>query len=99
MDRRRAADGGKLPHVLANAAALACLLLAPAAGRAQPVPPLHAEEWKLDVVHRTGGRAPLSGFVVEQTPTDLIIKRVFRNVGSPTVVLEDRVPLREVARV
>jgi hypothetical protein len=66
---------------------------------AQPVKPLHQEEWKLDVVFRTKGRDPLSGLVIEQTPTDIHIKRVFRKPDKPTVVIEDRVPRGDVAEL
>jgi hypothetical protein len=77
----------------------ACLLV-PTTAPAQAVPPLHTEEWKFDIVHRTRGRAPFRGLVVEQTRTDLIIKWVpRREPGRPTVVWEDRIPLSDVARV
>ncbi len=65
----------------------------------QQKPSLVAEEWKLDVVHLTRGRAPMEGLVVQQTPTHLILKRVFRRPGSPTVVMQDRLARADVARV
>src|SRR5205823_3588817 len=77
---------------------VAVLLLAGVV-RAQGVKPLEQEEWKLDVVHRTKGRDPLSGLVIEQTLTDVHIKRVFRQKDKPTVVIEDRVPHGEVAEL
>src|SRR5436190_2008260 len=79
-------------------AVVAVLLLAGNV-RAQPVKPLQQEEWKLDVVHRTKGRDPLSGLVIDQTPTDIHIKRVFRQKDKPTVVIEDRVPSGDVAEL
>src|SRR5689334_1953698 len=79
-------------------AAVATLLLAGIVC-AQGVKPLQQEEWKLDVVYRTKGRDPLSGLVIDKTPTDVHIKRVFRQKDKPTVVIEDRVPLGEVAEL
>ncbi len=69
------------------------------AARGQTVPPLLAEEWKFDVVHRKGGREPYRGLVTEQTRHYVHIRQVFRRPGSPTVVLEDKVPQKDVARL
>src|SRR5262245_56988140 len=79
-------------------AVVAVLLLAGIV-RGQGVKPLQQEEWKLDVVHRTKGRDPLSGLVIDRTQTDIHIKRVFRQKDKPTVVIEDRVPRGDVAEL
>src|SRR5260370_29866143 len=63
------------------------------------VPPLRTEEWKFDVVHRTKGRLPLRGLVVQQTPTEVIIKVVQRKAGKPTVTMMDTVPRADVESV
>jgi hypothetical protein len=63
------------------------------------VPPLHTEEWKFDIIHRTKGRLPLRGLVVQQTPTELIIKVVQRKAGKPTVTMMDTVPRADIDRV
>lgn len=98
MEPLKSATGARRSGLLA-ALIGACLLAIPAAARAQAVPPLHTEEWKFDVVYRTRGRDPYYGLVVMQSATDLVIKRVFRSAGKPTVVLEDRIPRAEVARI
>ena len=53
--------------------------------------PLGHEKWRFDVVHRTRGREPYRGLVVEETPEHVRVKCVTRKQGSPTVVLIARV--------
>jgi hypothetical protein len=75
---------------------LAVLALVPMPSRADG--PLGADDWKYDVVYRKGGK-PLVGLVLEQTATHVIIRCVSRKPGSPTVVIRDVLPLKEVDRV
>jgi len=63
------------------------------------VSPLRTEEWKFDVVHRTQGRLPLRGLVVQQTPTEVVIKIVDPHPGKLTSCYLDTVPRADVARV
>jgi hypothetical protein len=74
-------------------------LVVASAARAQTLPPLQPEQWKLDVVYRTRGRTPLRGLVLSQTPEEVRLKCVFRKAGSPTVVLKDVVARADVARL
>src|SRR5262245_22235129 len=60
---------------------------------------LGADDWKFDVVHRTRGRAPYQGLVVMQSDAGIVVKRVFRQSGSPTVVIEERLPKADVERL
>jgi hypothetical protein len=60
---------------------------------------LYAEEWKLDVVHRKQGREAFRGLILNEGPAEIEMLRVFRKPGSPTVVMKDRVPRGEVARL
>src|ERR1700756_3591286 len=57
------------------------------------------DEWKFDVVHRTGGRAPYRGLVTEQTDTHIRILTVSRKPGMATTVLPDVVPRKEIAEL
>ena len=58
-----------------------------------------ADDWKFDVVHRTGGRAPYRGLVTEQTDTHIRILTVSRKPGVATTVLPDVVPRKEIAEL
>ncbi len=75
------------------------LLALVSTARAQAVPPLVAEQWKFDVVHRKRGADPLCGLVTEETPAYVRIKRVFRTPGKPTIVINDTEPRETIARV
>jgi Protein of unknown function (DUF1570) len=74
-----------------------CLVLLSGLASAQQV-----EEWKFDVVYRTGGREPYRGLITEETP-DFVritcVTRVTRNSGTATTLFNDTVPRKEVARL
>lgn len=78
--------------------ALALVLLG-VVGASQGDAPLGADEWKYDIVYRKGNNKPLVGLVLEQTATHVTIRCISRKPGAPTVVIRDRLPLKEVDRV
>ena len=61
-------------------------------------PPPGADDWKYDVVHRKEG-LPLIGLVLEQTPSAVLMRCVSRRPGSPTVMIRESIPTREIDRV
>jgi hypothetical protein len=61
-------------------------------------PPLGADDWKYDIVYRKDGK-PLVGLVVEQTATHVVIRCISRKPGSPTIIIRDSVPMKEVDHI
>jgi len=98
MNRRQAADEPQ-PALWRPLGVLCVLTVLSAVSSAQTVPPLLTDEWKFDVIHRTGDREPIPCLVIEQSATTLHFKRVFRQTGKPTVVILDHIPRSDVARV
>jgi hypothetical protein len=78
-------------------ALLAAGLAGLGAGRADDVP--GGDEWKYDVVVRTGGREPLEGLVTQTTPEYVEIKCITRKPGRPTLVFTERIARADVKRL
>jgi hypothetical protein len=57
------------------------------------------DEWKYDVVHRKGGLLPLRGLVVDQGTDYVRVKCISRKPGSPTIVIPENVPKKDVAKL
>jgi hypothetical protein len=73
------------------------VLMVPASVHAAE-PAVGSDDWKYDVVLRVKG-PPLSGLVIEQTATHVVMKCISRKPGSPTIVFHEILPVSEVRKV
>ena len=56
------------------------------------------DDWKYDIVYRKKD-TPFKGLVLEQRAGNVLLKRIQRRVGSPTIVIETWLPGEEVDHV